>query len=94
MTASVRKAVVGAAVLIGVTVAAADLPTAPPDSVGMSSARLARLDAAVEGEIAAGRLPGMVVAVARRGRVMAQLMPNDSALMQRVETLIYQAIVD
>jgi hypothetical protein len=25
---------------------------------------------------------------------MAQLMPNDSALMQRVETLIYQAIVD
>jgi CubicO group peptidase (beta-lactamase class C family) len=26
--------------------------------------------------------------------IMAQLMPNDSALMQRVETLIYQAIVD
>jgi hypothetical protein len=25
---------------------------------------------------------------------MAQLMPNDTALMQRVETLIYQAIVD
>jgi CubicO group peptidase (beta-lactamase class C family) len=26
--------------------------------------------------------------------IMAQLMPNDSALMQRVETLIYQAITD
>jgi len=26
--------------------------------------------------------------------IAAQLMPNDSALMQRVETLIYQAIVD
>jgi CubicO group peptidase (beta-lactamase class C family) len=26
--------------------------------------------------------------------VMAQLMPNDAAFMQRVETLIYQAIVD
>jgi hypothetical protein len=25
---------------------------------------------------------------------MAQLMPNDTAIMQRVETLIYQAIVD
>ena len=25
--------------------------------------------------------------------VMAQLMPNDTAIMQRVETLIYQAIV-
>jgi CubicO group peptidase (beta-lactamase class C family) len=26
--------------------------------------------------------------------IMAQLMPNDATLMQRVETLIYQAIVD
>jgi CubicO group peptidase (beta-lactamase class C family) len=26
--------------------------------------------------------------------IMAQLMPNDAALMQRVETLIYQAIID
>jgi hypothetical protein len=26
--------------------------------------------------------------------IAAQLMPNDSALMQRVETLIYQAIAD
>jgi CubicO group peptidase (beta-lactamase class C family) len=26
--------------------------------------------------------------------IAAQLMPNDSALMQRVETLIYQAIID
>jgi CubicO group peptidase (beta-lactamase class C family) len=26
--------------------------------------------------------------------IMAQLMPNDTVLMQRVETLIYQAIVD
>ena len=26
--------------------------------------------------------------------IMAQMMPNDAALMQRVETLIYQAIVD
>jgi len=25
---------------------------------------------------------------------MAQLVPNDTAIMQRVETLIYQAIVD
>jgi len=26
--------------------------------------------------------------------ILAQLMPNDTALMQRVETLIYQAIID
>jgi CubicO group peptidase (beta-lactamase class C family) len=26
--------------------------------------------------------------------IMAQVMPNDTAIMQRVETLIYQALVD
>jgi CubicO group peptidase (beta-lactamase class C family) len=26
--------------------------------------------------------------------VMAQLMPNDTALLQRVETLVYQALID
>src|SRR5688572_31940164 len=54
------------------TLAAADLPTASPESVGMSSTRLSRLDAAVQADIAAGRLPGIVVAVARRGKVVYQ----------------------
>jgi CubicO group peptidase (beta-lactamase class C family) len=54
------------------TLTAADLPTASPESVGMSSARLSRLDAAVQTDIAAGRLPGIVVAVARRGKVVYQ----------------------
>ena len=63
---------VAIAALVCVSVAAADLSTATPESVGMSSARLARLDAAVQADIAAGRLPGIVVAVARRGRVVYQ----------------------
>ena len=63
---------VAIAALLCVGVAAADLSTATPESVGMSSARLARLDAAVQADIAAGRLPGIVVAVARRGRVVYQ----------------------
>lgn len=54
------------------TLRAADLPTASPESVGMSGARLLRLDAAVQADIGAGRLPGMVVAVARRGKVVYQ----------------------
>jgi CubicO group peptidase (beta-lactamase class C family) len=58
--------------LLAVTVTAADLPRATPESVGVSSARLARLDAMIEAEIAAGRVPGIVVAVARRGRVVHQ----------------------
>src|ERR1700751_5257203 len=59
-----------AAALACVTVTAADRPSATPESVGMSSTRLARLDAALQAEIAAGKLPGMVVAVARRGQVV------------------------
>jgi CubicO group peptidase (beta-lactamase class C family) len=40
--------------------------------VGMSSARLARLDAALAADITVGRLPGIVVAVARRGKLVYQ----------------------
>jgi CubicO group peptidase (beta-lactamase class C family) len=70
----VRKGLplVAAAALIVATVTAADLPTASPESVGMSTARLARLDAAIQTDIKEGRLPGMVVAVARRGKVVYQ----------------------
>ncbi|HEX8665551.1 MAG TPA: serine hydrolase domain-containing protein [Beijerinckiaceae bacterium] len=46
------------------------LPRATPESVGMSSERLARLDAALKAEVERGRLPGAVVAVARRGRLV------------------------
>jgi CubicO group peptidase (beta-lactamase class C family) len=56
----------------GATLAAADLPTGTPESVGMSSARLARVDAAINADIAAGKVPGVVVAVARRGKVVYQ----------------------
>jgi CubicO group peptidase (beta-lactamase class C family) len=63
---------VAVAAIGSMTLTAADLPTAPPESVGMSSARLSRLDAAVQADIAAGRLPGIVVAVARRGKVVYQ----------------------
>jgi CubicO group peptidase (beta-lactamase class C family) len=59
-------------VLLMVTIAAADLPRATPESVGLSSARLARLDAMLEADMAANRVPGVVVAVARRGKVVHQ----------------------
>lgn len=45
------------------------LPTALPEEVGLSSARLARLGEALERAIERGRIPGAVALVARRGRV-------------------------
>jgi CubicO group peptidase (beta-lactamase class C family) len=61
-----------AALCIGPALAAAthDLPTAKPDSVGMSGERLARLDSGMQGLIDQGRLAGAVTIVARHGKVV------------------------
>jgi CubicO group peptidase (beta-lactamase class C family) len=50
---------------------AADLPPrAAPESVGMSSERLALIRRTVDAEIAHGELPGAVLAIARRGKLV------------------------
>jgi CubicO group peptidase (beta-lactamase class C family) len=48
---------------------AASLPKATPESVGLSSERLARLDDAMQAEVDAKRKAGIVVLIARRGQV-------------------------
>jgi uncharacterized protein YbbC (DUF1343 family)/CubicO group peptidase (beta-lactamase class C family) len=48
----------------------AQLPLAKPETVSMSSARLAQMDAVIAEEIANKRLPGAVVLVGRKGRVV------------------------
>jgi len=45
------------------------LPVAVPEAVGLSSERLARIGTTVQADIDAGRLPGAVVAVVRRGKL-------------------------
>ena len=50
--------------------AAADpLPRAKPEAVGISSERLERIGQVLRADIERGRLPGMVVAIARKGRL-------------------------
>ncbi len=46
------------------------LPRATPESVGMSSQRLARIAAALKEDIDKGRMPGAVIAVARKGKLV------------------------
>jgi CubicO group peptidase (beta-lactamase class C family) len=48
----------------------AALPYAEPEAVGMSSTRLRRIIPALNAEVEAGRLPGAVIAIARRGQVV------------------------
>jgi CubicO group peptidase (beta-lactamase class C family) len=65
-----------AAILLGllaalqVALGAPPLPTAPPESVGMSSERLGRIAGALRDEVAAGSYPGAVVMVARKGKLV------------------------
>ena len=54
----------------GIQVHAEALPRATPESVGMSSQRLARIAAALKEDIDKGRMPGAVIAVARKGRLV------------------------
>jgi CubicO group peptidase (beta-lactamase class C family) len=58
-----------AALLVAAPAPAQELPTARPEQVGMSSERLARVDAALEAYVDEGRLPGAVAIVLRSGRV-------------------------
>ena len=69
------------------------LPIAIPESVGVSSARLAHITATLSREVEANRLPGAVIAIARHGRLIfheavgflgpdrTAPMPRDAALM-------------
>ena len=62
-----------AAATLGFAAAAAGqpgLPAAKPESVGMSSERLARLDAGMRNLVDEGRLAGVVTMVARHGKVV------------------------
>src|SRR6478672_3725137 len=46
------------------------MPTAMPESAGMSSVRLQRLADAVRRDVDQGRMPGAVVAIARHGKIV------------------------
>jgi CubicO group peptidase (beta-lactamase class C family) len=64
------------------------LPTASPDSVGLSSQRLERIGEVLRADIAQDRLPGAVVAIARKGKLVyfeafGFLDPKSGAKMTR-----------
>ncbi len=58
------------ALVAGAAAFAQPLPTARPEDVGMSSARLGRIAQTFAQYIDDGKLPGVVVMVARRGKLV------------------------
>ncbi|HEY2992291.1 MAG TPA: serine hydrolase domain-containing protein [Methylomirabilota bacterium] len=69
MSRFVASLVLTLAVLLPLPALAAGLPTARPEEVGLSSARLARIERTLRADVDKGRIPGAVVLVARKGRV-------------------------
>ncbi len=66
-----RTRIIGTLVLaLSLPAVAADLPTASPQSQGLSPTRLARIRDVIQSEINADRMPGAVVLVARKGAVV------------------------
>ncbi len=70
------------------------LPTADPETAGMSSERLALIDAAVEKSIANKETPGAVVLVGRRGRVVFRKAYGNRALKPSVEPMTTDTVFD
>lgn len=70
------------------------LPTASPAAVGMSVEHLAEIDRAVEQEIAQKRLPGAVVLVARRGRIVWRKAYGSRAVVPQREPMTVDTIFD
>jgi CubicO group peptidase (beta-lactamase class C family) len=56
--------------VVALDVRAQSLPSASPETVGHSGERLAQIAKVFGAEVDQGRLPGAVVAVARRGKLV------------------------
>jgi uncharacterized protein YbbC (DUF1343 family)/CubicO group peptidase (beta-lactamase class C family) len=73
---------------------AADLPVAPPATVGMSARQLAHIDRAVMDSIAKRELPGAVVLAARRGRIVWRKAYGSRVVLPEREAMTIDTIFD
>ncbi len=70
------------------------LPVARPETVGMNSAKLAQIDALVEADIAAKKLPGAVVLVGHKGKIVYRKAFGNRSLVPTVEKMTVDTIFD
>jgi uncharacterized protein YbbC (DUF1343 family)/CubicO group peptidase (beta-lactamase class C family) len=70
------------------------LPIAKPETVGMSSAKLNQIDALVEKDIADKKLPGGVVIIGRKGKIVYRKAFGNRSLVPNVEKMTIDTIFD
>lgn len=70
------------------------LPYALPRTVGMNAAKLNQIDALVEADIAAKKLPGAVVLVGHKGKIVFRKAYGNRSLVPTVEKMTVDTIFD
>lgn len=75
-------------------ISAQGLPVAVPNTVGMNGAKLAQIDAIVEKDIADKKMPGAVVIVGHKGKIVYRKAFGNRALVPNVEKMTIDTIFD
>ena len=70
------------------------LPAALPQTVGMNAAKLNQIDALVEADIAAKKLPGAVVLIGHKGKIVFRKAYGNRSLVPTVEKMTVDTIFD
>ena len=76
------------------SVSAQGLPVAAPQTVGMSAAKLDQIDALVNKDIADKKLPGAVVVIGHKGKIVYRKAFGNRALVPNVEKMTVDTIFD
>src|SRR5688500_9333605 len=70
------------------------LPLASPQSVGMNPAKLDQIEQLVNADIAAKKLPGAVVIVGRKGKIVYRKAFGNRSLVPTVEKMTVDTVFD
>src|ERR1043165_8620949 len=81
-------------IALPIRTSATNLPLAQPAAVGMSARQLARIDGVTAESIAKNELPGAVVLVARKGRVVWRKAYGSRAVQPQREAMTTDTIFD
>ena len=76
------------------SICAQNLPVAAPNTVGMSAEKLNQIDALVEKDIADKKLPGAVVLIGRKGKIVYRKAFGNRSLVPTVEKMTVDTIFD
>ncbi len=79
---------------LGVEIRAQGLPVASPQSVGMNAAKLEQIEQLVLADIANKKLPGAVVVVGHRGKIVYRKAFGNRSLVPTVEKMTVDTIFD